>query len=76
MFTIYSTPGCRFCKSAKQLLEKENQTYEEIDVFESEDGMEVMQAIRARTVPQVFHNNVHIGGFEDLKAYLEGEHEG
>lgn len=76
MFTIYSSEGCRYCKSAKELLKKHNQTYEEVDVFESEDGLEVMQAIKARTVPQVFHNNIHIGGFEDLKAYLEETHEG
>lgn len=76
MFTIYSSPDCSGCKTAKKLLQKTNQTYEEVDVFESDDGLEVMREHQWRTVPLILHNNVKVGGVAELKEYLENSHEG
>lgn len=76
MFTVYSTPDCPYCVRAKQLLEAKHQTYETVDVLESDEARELFVEWRVRTVPQIVHNNVHIGGFEDLVKYLEADNEG
>tara|TARA_B100001094_G_C17864417_1_gene639003 strand:- start:185 stop:442 length:258 start_codon:yes stop_codon:yes gene_type:complete len=64
---IYTTKNCSFCKKAKLLLDK-YQVYLEIDV-EDEDKRKLMtkRSNGLRTVPQIFINNNHIGGYDQLK---------
>jgi glutaredoxin 3 len=64
---IYTTKNCSFCKKAKLLLEK-YEVFSEIDV-EDEYKRELMtkRSNGLRTVPQVFINDEHIGGYEQLK---------
>ena len=64
---IYTTKNCSFCKKAKLLLEK-YEVFSEIDV-EDEYKRELMtkRSNGLRTVPQVFINDKHIGGYEQLK---------
>lgn len=67
---IYSTAVCPSCVQAKQLLARKGMTYEEYAVDQDQALFEQMM-IRAngrRTVPQIFINNEHIGGFDDLWA--------
>ncbi|MDX1975615.1 MAG: glutaredoxin 3 [Rickettsiales bacterium] len=67
---IYSKDYCPYCVRAKQLLERKGQTYTEIDVTHSEAlQREFMEKSGGRkTVPQIFINDQHIGGFDDLQA--------
>jgi glutaredoxin len=76
MFTVYSTPGCSYCDAAKQLLTQKGLDFEVIDLMEDPEAMQVMASIQARTVPQIFHEGVHIGGYTNLKEYLEEDDEG
>lgn len=71
---IYTTPICPFCVRAKALLKKKGVTIEEIDVFSDEAAREQMQLLAggARSVPQIFIDQAHIGGCEELYA-LETE---
>jgi len=66
--TIYLTQTCGFCHAAKRLLEKRGISYEEIDISSDLEGrVEMMrESNRMRTVPQIFLNNKHIGGFSEL----------
>lgn len=75
MFLVYSTPNCPYCHRAKELLESRHQTFEEINVLESDEAMELFAGWRVKTVPQIVHNNVHIGGYEDLVKYMEADGE-
>lgn len=80
MFKIFSKPNCTFCTQAKQLLASKDISFEElvIDVGqEKQDGVKYVQASdlkelvpTAKTVPQIFFNESHIGGFTELKKYL------
>lgn len=67
---IYTTAVCPYCVRAKSLLQKKNQTYEEIDVSSNPMTREHMieRAGGRRTVPQIFINDAHIGGSDDLYA--------
>lgn len=67
---IYSTPFCGFCGSAKRLLTMKGAEYTEIDVmFDPEKRQEMLERSGGRrTVPQIFIDGRHIGGFDDLNA--------
>jgi glutaredoxin 3 len=66
--TIYTTPYCPYCHAAKALLGKKGVDYEEIDVSYDPEGRKrmSMRANGRRTVPQIFIDDVHVGGFDDL----------
>ena len=66
--TIYLTQTCGFCHAAKRLLEERGISYDEIDISSDlESRGEMMRKSNGmRTVPQIFLNNKHVGGFSEL----------
>lgn len=68
--TIYTTPICPYCVRAKQLLKKKGAAYEEVDVFMDAKARAEMEKKSggARTVPQIFIGDLHVGGSDDLYA--------
>lgn len=67
--TIYTTKVCPYCVRAKALLERKGIEYKEISA-EDEAVRETMiqKSGGRRTVPQIFINNHHVGGCDDLYA--------
>ncbi|VAW43860.1 Glutaredoxin 3 [hydrothermal vent metagenome] len=66
---IYSTLMCPYCSAAKQLLKNKNLDYQEIRVNQDRQQRQIMMEKSGRTsVPQIFINNQHVGGFDDLYA--------
>ena len=66
---IYSSSNCGYCTMAKQLLDSKGAEYEEIRIdVDPEQRQIMMDKSGRRTVPQIFINDQHIGGFDDLKA--------
>lgn len=65
---IYTTMICPYCIRAKRLLDSENLDYKEIDVSASRSLREAMtkRAEGRTSVPQIFINDIHIGGSDDL----------
>lgn len=67
---IYTTMICPYCIRAKRLLDQEQISYHEIDVSASRQlRQEMTQRAGGRTsVPQIFINDTHVGGSDDLAA--------
>ncbi|MDJ0896664.1 MAG: glutaredoxin 3 [Alphaproteobacteria bacterium] len=67
---IYTSPLCGFCYRAKRLLDAKGVCYREIDVMfhPSEKGKMIDRAGGRRTVPQIFIDDTHVGGSDDLAA--------
>ena len=67
---IYTGPMCNFCSAAKHLLNKKKISYEEIDIGYDEKKREEMlkKSNGAKTIPQIFIEEKHIGGYVELKA--------
>jgi glutaredoxin 3 len=64
---MYTKPWCPYCSRAKYLLDQKGVEYNEIDVTldpRLENEMKVRS--QRKTVPQIFINDVHIGGSDDL----------
>lgn len=71
---MYTTPICPYCVRAKSLLKRKGVAVEEVDVLMDMDAREEMEAKSggARSVPQIFIGDTHVGGCDELYA-LERE---
>ena len=72
--TIYTGPLCNYCDAAKKLLTRNNANYIEINIAVVEGSMEEMikKANGKKTIPQIFFDDQHIGGYDEVRA-LEKE---
>jgi len=66
---MYTGPMCNFCDAAKRLLVRNNLNFKEIDISSKDDLREEMikKANGKRTIPQIFFNDLHIGGYQELR---------
>lgn len=67
---LYTSPLCGYCHAAKRLLSSKNVTYREIDLSR-DSGRRSEMLVRSNgshTVPQIFINDQHIGGCDELHA--------
>ncbi len=72
---IYTWTTCPFCRRAKQLLDSKQIAYIEYVIDGDEQAREAMLkrgSDRKRSVPQIFINDLHIGG-SDALYQLEAE---
>ena len=73
---IYTADNCPYCTMAKKLLDSKSLSYSEINIAnDSEKRKALMQKSGGqRTVPQIFINDQHIGGYSDLsKLSMQGK---
>ena len=68
--TLYSKDYCPYCKAAKQILDDKGLSYAQIDVLKQPEKLsEMLERSRRNTVPQIFFDDEHIGGYTDLVNY-------
>ena len=67
---MYTTASCPYCINAERLLTAKGVSFiDKIRVdLNSELRVEMMQKTGRRTVPQIYINENHIGGFDELRA--------
>ena len=72
--TMYTGPFCNYCEAAKRLLTRNNAPYNEIDISKVAGAADEMikKANGIRTIPQIFFDDQHIGGYDEVRA-LEKE---
>ncbi len=69
--TVFTRTGCPYCAKAKKLLSEAGIEYEEL-LLNSNYSESTLRAVSGRTTyPQVFIGGHHIGGSDDLEAWLE-----
>ena len=68
---IWSKENCPYCVQAKKLLELKGIEYEERNLANGWTKEQLLEAVpTARSVPQIFMDDKHVGGFQELKARL------
>ena len=65
---IYTKSYCPYCVKAKQLLKNKNIDIIEIDITNNQSVIDEMlsKSSGRKTVPQIFINDFHVGGCDDL----------
>lgn len=66
---IYTWSTCPFCRRAKKLLDQKGIPYTEYNIDDDEAARDAMVARGTnsqRTVPQIFIDDHHVGGSDDL----------
>jgi glutaredoxin 3 len=70
---VWSKDACPFCVQAKSLLTARGIEFEERNISQDWTREQLLEAVpNARTLPQIFLDDQHIGGFTDLRAHLRG----
>ena len=67
---IYSSNTCPYCVRAKSLLSSKGVDFTEYNISNDDDARAKMmeRTSGARSVPQIFINDVHYGGSDELYA--------
>lgn len=66
---MYATAFCPYCVRARRLLKKKGIEFEEIRVDKDREEMRTMiQRSQRTTVPQIFIDAQHIGGYDEMAA--------
>jgi glutaredoxin len=69
---VWSKDQCPYCVQAKSLLESRGIEYEERNVSKDWTKEQLLEAVpTARTLPQIIINNNLVGGFTELRRYVE-----
>ena len=67
---MYCTKSCPYCLRAERLLKKRGASIEIIDVGRNPQlWKEMEKRTKRNTVPQIFIDDLHIGGFDDLSDF-------
>jgi glutaredoxin 3 len=67
--TLYTTDFCPYCVRAKQLLEKRELAFEEVNLARDPDGRaKLVELTGMMTFPQILIDEQPIGGFDQLHA--------
>ena len=71
---IYTKNNCIWCDRAKLLLDSKNIEFKEIDLSDDQKREEFYNSIgeNVKTVPQIYIDDLRIGGYQDLVAWFNG----
>ena len=68
---VFSIVGCPFCIQAKGYLDEHSLPYIDINLDGNQSARQALIEITGKkTVPQIFFNDVHLGGWDDLKKLV------
>ncbi len=64
---VYCTSTCPYCQRAERLLNKKGVKFNKINVEGNQAKLkEMLKRSKRNTVPQIFIDDKHIGGFDDM----------
>ncbi|BFM18378.1 GrxA family glutaredoxin [Maricurvus nonylphenolicus] len=72
-YTLFGHQQCGFCRRAKEELERRELPFRYVDIHEegiSKADLSKTIGREVNTVPQIFHGQTYIGGYEALMEHL------
>lgn len=74
---VWSKYNCPYCDQAKALLKQKGIEFEERKIGDGYTREDLLESVpTARTVPQIFLDDKLIGGFTELKQWINSESSG
>ena len=75
LIEIYGMTGCGFCNMATELCTAAGLDYVYVDLAKAPEQMDELEERigRFKTVPQIFINGNHVGGFNELKEAMKND---
>ena len=71
---VWSKPACTFCEKAKSLLKMKGIEYEERNIAQGWKVQDLLEAApNAKTMPQIWLDGEHLGGYYELESKLKEE---
>ena len=70
MIKIYTRTVCPYCDQAKALLDSKGINYEAVNIEDDADARNFLVTQGLRSVPQIYEQDVLIGGFDKLKEWI------
>ena len=70
MFKIFTKDNCSWFTKAKEILRENNITYKEHNIDEDHTSKMVLKALRLKTVPQIWNDDLHLGGYRQLESWI------
>lgn len=73
--TIYTKPGCQYCAAAKQYLNEQGITYNEVDITLNEDKADWLRNQGFKSLPVIFAGDHPLinGGWNALRTMRKHE---
>lgn len=71
MFRLITKSDCPWCDKAKELLKEKEAPFGAFDYQEHPMIVKLLFQANLKTLPQIWHNGEHIGGYENLVKWLE-----
>ncbi len=69
---VWSKPSCVYCEKAKALLKSKDIEYEEKNIADGHKIQDLLEMVpNARTMPQIWLDEEHIGGYFELEKKLK-----
>lgn len=69
---IWSRDYCIYCEHAKMLLDEKGVQYEERKIGSTWTKEQLLESVpTAKSVPQIFIDGQHIGGYKELREYFD-----
>lgn len=69
-YVLITTSDCTWCNRAKDLLTSKDLSYVEFDLSTNGSIRDFFNESNFGTVPQIFHEGKHLGGFNQLQFHL------
>lgn len=74
MFKVFGKPSCTYCIKTKKLLERKGLEYDYVDILQNKEAFDfIVNWCGFSTVPQIYDETEHLGGYEALVEYLENK---
>lgn len=73
-WVIIGQSGCSYCQDARLLLTEKGIEYAYFSTTEAPILKKLLRDMGLTKVPQVFHNGMRIGGYNELRVYLDADH--
>ena len=70
MYFVLTRNNCVWCDKAKQLLEEKGEAYQASSLEDNPLLIELMKKADLKTVPQIWEDAEHIGGYTELERKL------